>query len=299
MKVWTIIISFGNKNKTININEKHYLTILIFFSFILSLFLYLNIEGYKRRVNIIKVERLKREKEILVNYMNNLSEKISYTKQETESILIKTILISYISENNFPENFNKNMGTGGFFDNIDINDIRVSKQVENAVIEKERIKNILNFQFNNIEKCKKKFNEKDALTKATPSIWPTFGYMTAGFGERLHPVYGKKEFHRGIDIANHPGTSVYAAAYGRIEFAGWKDGYGYTIIIDHGYGYKTKYAHLKNIYVKVGTYVRRGELIGTIGSTGLTTGPHLHYEVLVTDKPVNPWGYLDNSKNTY
>lgn len=299
MKAWTIIVSIGKKKRFLNINEKSYIIFLVIFSFLFSFFLYLNIEGYKRRVNIIKVVRLKKEKEILLNHMKNLNENIYYTKIQTESIFHRTLLLSYISENNFPENFNKNMGTGGFFENIEINDIKVSKEVENAIIEKERIKNVLNFQFNNIEKSKKKFNEKEALSKATPSIWPTFGYVTAGFGERVHPLFRKKEFHKGIDIANLSGTSVFATAYGRVEFAGWKDGYGYIIILDHGYGYTTKYAHLKNIYVKIGTYVKRGQLIGSIGSTGLATGPHLHYEVLVADKPVNPWGYLDHSKNTY
>lgn len=299
MKIWTIIISIGNRNITFDINERYYLIFIVILSLFSSLFLYFNIEGYKRRANILKVERLKKEKENLIRYFNDLNEKLICKQIETESIFAKTILISYISENYLPENFNRNMGIGGFFEKIDINDIKVSKDLENAILEKERIKNIINFQFNNIERSKKKFNEKEAISKATPSIWPTYGYLTAGFGNRVHPVYKNIEFHKGIDIANHNGTSVFASAYGKVTFAGWKNGYGNTVIIEHGYGYKTKYAHLKDIYVKTGTYVKRGQLIGTIGSTGLTTGPHLHYEVLVSDKPVNPWGYLDNSKNTY
>uniref|UniRef100_A0A7C4YEU5 M23 family metallopeptidase n=1 Tax=candidate division WOR-3 bacterium TaxID=2052148 RepID=A0A7C4YEU5_UNCW3 len=299
MKEWSIILHIGNRSLSFKFNEKFYTSFLIILSIISSLFLYLNIEGYKRRVNIIKAEMLRKEKQILLNYLEKINSQINTLSLQSESIFNNTLLLSYIAENEIPKNFNKNMGTGGFFENTSISDIKVSRSVENLIKEKEKIKNLVDYQFQNIEKTKRRLNEKEALSKATPSIWPTYGYLTAGFGIRVHPIYKTIEFHKGIDIANHPGTLVFASAYGLVKFAGWKDGYGYTIIIDHGYGYSTKYAHLKNIYVKTGMYVRRGQIIGSIGSSGLTTGPHLHYEVLVIDKPVNPWGYLDNSSNTY
>ena len=125
-----------------------------------------------------------------------------------------------------------------------------------------------------------------------PSIWPVQGQVTAGFGQRLDPLSGEGAFHSGIDIAAPMGSRVDAPADGIVFFAGPEAGYGNTILIDHGYGIKTKYGHLSKISVVVGQEVKRGEVIGAVGMTGKTTGPHLHYEVHVHETPVTPARYL-------
>ncbi len=127
---------------------------------------------------------------------------------------------------------------------------------------------------------------------ATPSLWPVRGRITAGFGERMDPFTGEDEFHKGIDIAAPTGTPVRVAADGILFHAGPAGTYGNEALIDHGYGVTTKYAHLSAVYVKVGEQVTRGQIIGTVGVTGRTTGPHLHYEVLVHGDAVNPVTYL-------
>jgi len=127
---------------------------------------------------------------------------------------------------------------------------------------------------------------------AIPSIWPVRGLITAGFGQRMDPFTGEGAFHTGVDIAALDGTPVSAAADGILFFAGAEAGYGNEALIDHGYGITTKYAHLKALYVVVGEEVSRGQVIGVVGMTGRTTGPHLHYEVLVSGTPVNPARYL-------
>jgi murein DD-endopeptidase MepM/ murein hydrolase activator NlpD len=125
-----------------------------------------------------------------------------------------------------------------------------------------------------------------------PSLWPVRGEITAGFGQRLDPFSGEGAFHSGVDICAQFGTRVEATADGIVFAAGPESGYGNEILIDHGYGITTKYGHLSKILVSVGQEVKRGQIIAAVGMTGRTTGPHLHYEVLVHDTPVNPTKYL-------
>lgn len=127
---------------------------------------------------------------------------------------------------------------------------------------------------------------------ALPSVWPVRGQITGGFGERMDPLSGEGSFHSGVDISARYGTMVEAAADGIVFACGPDAGYGNAILIDHGYGITTKYGHLSKIDVVVGQEVKRGQIIGAVGMTGKATGPHLHYEVLVHDTPVNPAKYL-------
>ncbi len=125
-----------------------------------------------------------------------------------------------------------------------------------------------------------------------PSIWPVRGQITAGFGQRMDPFSGEGAFHAGVDISVPFGTRVETSADGIVLEAGPESGYGNEILIDHGYGLTTKYGHLSKIFVVVGQVLKRGQVIGAVGMTGKTTGPHLHYEVHVKDTPVNPTKYL-------
>jgi murein DD-endopeptidase MepM/ murein hydrolase activator NlpD len=126
----------------------------------------------------------------------------------------------------------------------------------------------------------------------TPSIWPVKGFIASGFGPRTNPIGGGPEFHPGIDISAPYGSPVEAPADGLVIFTGWKDGYGKCIEISHGNGYTTRYGHLSKILVKQGQHVKRWQKIGLVGSTGYSTGPHLHYEVRRNDHPLNPKKFL-------
>lgn len=123
-------------------------------------------------------------------------------------------------------------------------------------------------------------------------IWPTQGYISSGFGYRMHPIFRVGRMHTGVDIAAPMGRSIVAADDGEVIFAGYWGGYGKATIIAHGKGLTTVYAHQSRIFVSNGQAVRKGEVIGSVGSTGWSTGPHLHFEVRVDGKPVNPLGYL-------
>jgi murein DD-endopeptidase MepM/ murein hydrolase activator NlpD len=127
----------------------------------------------------------------------------------------------------------------------------------------------------------------------TPTIWPVDGKLEGGFGGRRNPFGGPGwEFHTGQDIEAPMGATVIAGAKGQVSYAGWMNGYGQLVIVDHGGGLSTRYGHLSHIDVQVGQQVSRGELLGKVGSTGRSTGPHLHYEVRINDEAVNPLQYL-------
>jgi murein DD-endopeptidase MepM/ murein hydrolase activator NlpD len=126
-----------------------------------------------------------------------------------------------------------------------------------------------------------------------PSIWPVKGNLESGFGGRSNPFGGSSyEYHEGQDIDAEMGQPVSAAASGKVLIAGWQNGYGQVVYVDHGSGLTTRYGHLSHIDVQVGQTIARGEQIGLVGSTGRSTGPHLHYEVRINNEPVNPRRYL-------
>ncbi len=131
------------------------------------------------------------------------------------------------------------------------------------------------------------------LLESTPSILPTDGRLTSRFtSARLHPIHNRELPHEGIDIAAPRGTPIMAAAKGRVSFAGRRSGYGLLVEIDHGYGYSTLYGHASELLVRIGQTVERGEVIARVGNTGLATSPHLHYEVRIAGRPVNPLSYI-------
>lgn len=135
-------------------------------------------------------------------------------------------------------------------------------------------------------------NDERSLLGAKPKGWPTKGWVTSGFGMRKSPFSGKPKMHEGLDIAARTGTPVYATADGIVSRAETAPGYGKMVVIDHGYGFKTIYGHNSKIHVKIGQRVKRGEKIAAVGSTGSSTGAHVHYEVRRNDVPLNPKKYI-------
>jgi len=136
------------------------------------------------------------------------------------------------------------------------------------------------------------YADQTVLLSHTPSVWPVRGYFSSGFGSRIDPFTGGRDFHAGIDISAPRGTKVVAPADGVVLAVGRRGAYGLAIIIDHGYGIVTRYGHLEGGNVRAGQRVRRGDVIGFVGSTGRSNAPHLHYEVWLDDKAQNPIHYI-------
>ena len=135
-------------------------------------------------------------------------------------------------------------------------------------------------------------DRRQALASATPSIWPIAGWISSGYGTRRDPFTGQEDFHSGLDISGTYGQQVHAPADGIVTTAAYNGNYGNQIILDHGFGLTTRYGHLSRFEVMVGQQVRRGQVIGHVGSTGRSTSSHLHYEVLMNGRLTNPLNLL-------
>jgi murein DD-endopeptidase MepM/ murein hydrolase activator NlpD len=136
------------------------------------------------------------------------------------------------------------------------------------------------------------FDDQRSLLASTPSVWPTHGWVTSDFGTRLDPYSADHKMHEGLDIATPHGQPVQAPSDGVVVFNGVEGGYGKVLVLDHGYGVKTRYGHLSETFVKLGDRVKRGEKVAAVGNTGKSTGPHLHYEVRVNGIPENPRKFI-------
>jgi murein DD-endopeptidase MepM/ murein hydrolase activator NlpD len=156
----------------------------------------------------------------------------------------------------------------------------------------QQVEQATSVQENSFSTLLKSLESKRNLLAATPSLRPTVGWISSNFGYRVSPFTGRREFHRGLDIATRKGTPIIAPADGVITYAAKKWLIGNMITIDHGHGMLTRYGHIYKIIKKKGERVKRGEVIALVGNTGRSTGPHLHYEVRLNGVPVNPVKYI-------
>jgi murein DD-endopeptidase MepM/ murein hydrolase activator NlpD len=157
----------------------------------------------------------------------------------------------------------------------------------------EGLKSQIKSSMETIGEIKDYLSQQRSVYMATPKGWPATGHVTSPYGERQHPVSGKPEFHSGVDIAADPDSPVRATADGIVSFAGWAGNNGNLVVLEHGLGFSTFYCHNRRIAVHRGQRVRRGDVISYVGSTGNSTGPHVHYEVWREGKSVNPKKYLE------
>ncbi len=169
--------------------------------------------------------------------------------------------------------------------------------VNNIKLQLDHILNDVQLQENEYSYLKQNAQRKAEVLKSIPAIQPVFNpdlsRLASGYGNRMHPIYKIEKFHEGIDFTAPTGTEVYSTGDGRVkELDRTRRGRGHTLVIDHGNGYETVFSHLDDFRVRQGQTVKRGEIIGTVGNTGLSTAPHLHYEVRLNGEPVNPVNYF-------
>jgi murein DD-endopeptidase MepM/ murein hydrolase activator NlpD len=159
------------------------------------------------------------------------------------------------------------------------------------------LKDLLHGLESRLRYVRRDVERREALAAATPSIWPAHGWLTGTFGGRSDPFTGEPGFHQGLDISTEKGHPVYATADGAVESASYTGEYGNLIVLNHGFGLVTRYGHLSSYAVKPGASVKRGDIIGYVGSTGRSTGAHVHYEILANGKLIDPLRLLTKPAN--
>jgi murein DD-endopeptidase MepM/ murein hydrolase activator NlpD len=190
---------------------------------------------------------------------------------------------------------------GGYFDNtLDFLSVDSNLKLQQALNYMDEVTRKINFEKKQYFDISLKLKENEKLFEALPAIKPCEGTLAMnGFGMRIHPILNVKRMHDGIDIITDRGTPVYATGNGIAESVGYQGGLGLTIEIDHGFGYRSIYAHLSKTKIKEGQKISRGDLIGNSGSSGLSSGPHLHYEIHHNGVKQNPVEFFFDDLNFF
>ena len=241
-----------------------------------------------------ELEVLKLQYELLDTKMN-LAEKVLYDLEDRDDNIYRAIFES----EPLPKTIR--YGGSGGSDKYSVFDVFDNADLLKSSTEKlDKITKQIYIQSKSFDEVVKLTKNKEKLLASIPAIMPIYNKdllhsITSDFGWRTHPIYKTQQFHPGMDFASEQGTPIYSTGDGLIETAdNMAQGYGNHVVINHGFGYQTLYGHMSKIAVHANQKVNRGQLIGYVGSTGLSTGPHLHYEVIKNGEKVNPINYYYN-----
>lgn len=249
----------------------------------------------------IKVQSLKSQNKELVRVMEDMQIRLDDAEVQLTQLVSQDEALRIYADLPSVDDDVRALGTGGavndfaqnYNDLIPFTNLNINSLENNL----SSLGREITLQLNSYEQIYSKLSQDVERLRKTPSIPPVNrGYLTSSFGTRSDPFTGKRRMHHGQDFGVLTGTPVYAPADGVVKSRNGKTGYGNTVILDHGYGIKTVYAHLSRYVVKPGSEVKRGDLIAYSGNTGRSTGPHLHYEVRVNNVPVNPRHYFLTDK---
>ena len=300
MRKWTLLfITSKGKVRGIPLSEGIVFYTIILLSTFLGAFTYITIEGTKRKALLDECKRLESKRQEYFQRLVEIKEDVSVLQESLFKIGENNEILALTSKLEPVNKVTKQMGMGGFPQSKEFYSLDLDSSVKGLENRINKIYNLVELEKQSFDDAGRKLGElKDKLSHV-PSIWPTRGYITSDFGWRRHPITGKREFHYGYDIANRPYTTVVATADGTVTAVRRFGGYGLIIDINHGYGFTTRYAHLARAYVRKWQKVKRGQKIAAMGSTGFVTGTHLHYEVRVLGRPVNPINYFDTFSYTY
>ncbi|NOY89105.1 MAG: M23 family metallopeptidase [FCB group bacterium] len=273
-----------------------YLSVAVLLILLISNF-FLSANFFNNKVNTAELRRLRTENKKLKTQYEQMRWDLAEVQDRYQDLVQKEIKIRTMFDLPEINNEERQLGIGG---PTSPNAAELSPTEEVAINTETKVDHLLRLSAFELEK----YGEvEDALLKVkkrldhTPSIWPTKGWVSRGFGMKYDPFTGYKQMHRGIDIANRTGTPVIATADGIVKQTGVSSGMGKFILLNHSYGFQTRFAHLSKIQVKQGQRIKRGDLIGLMGSTGYSTGPHLHYEVIRNGKFLNPAKFILNEMN--
>lgn len=193
----------------------------------------------------------------------------------------------------------RQLGIGGPEPAVFMEFSKTEKEAYITELEVDRLLRLSHFELEKYNEVENSLTDIKERLRHTPSVWPTTGWVSRGYGMKYDPFTGYKQMHRGVDIANHMNTPVIATADGRVSIISTATQLGKMITVDHGFGYRTRFGHLNKILVKRGQRVKRGDVIGLMGTTGYSTGPHLHYEVFHNNKFLNPTEFILNEMSEF
>ena len=271
----------------------YYLVASVVFSFLILTVAFYNIRNYIQKEAAKENQSLRQEISSFNKDLNLILEVLGDIQLRDDNIYR-----AIFETDPYPDH-KRQLGTGGNsmkykkYENMEYGDlvIEISKKIE--LIEKK-----LASQSKSFDEVFDLTKEKQKMIKSIPSIQPVSNRdltrIASGFGLRMHPIYKIIKMHKGMDFTAPIGTEIYATGDGVVEKVGWVGGYGKTIMINHGFGYKTRYAHCSKYNCRKGQKVKRGDLIRFVGNTGQSSGPHLHYEVFKNNRQINPVNYFFN-----
>jgi murein DD-endopeptidase MepM/ murein hydrolase activator NlpD len=272
--------------------------ILLFLGFALllscSLFLFLDASG--RAYEKLKLSRLEKENRYLTAKQEELNSAISDLRAQMAELIEKEKQVRMVFGLPEVDEQIRRLGVGG---PMPSEPVKVGLEVERVNMTEFELEKLLRqarFEKESFEQIYSSLVDKKRILDHTPSVRPSVGYLSCGFGMRVDPFTGRRQLHRGVDLAADIGTPVYAAADGVVSSVRRDVGLGKLIQIDHLYGYTTVYAHMSRIAVKRGQHVKRGQIVGELGNTGYSTGPHLHYEVHYQGSAKNPLRFFLGSE---
>lgn len=244
--------------------------------------------------------QLEQENILLKEKIKNLSIQYSSIKDELDQLMELSSNLRTLT-NLKPLVNQEILGKGGSLYSDEVSSLLSGDEdVSNSLKMIETLTSSFELEKKEYERITEKLNENSVFYEALPAIIPTTGgYSIEGFGMRVHPILKVMKMHEGLDILTDVGSPVFAPGNGKVVYVGLRGGYGMTIEIDHGFGYKTLYAHLSRTLVKEGQTVKRGEKIALTGNSGLSTGPHLHYEVHLNGIPQDPINYFFEDFNYF
>ena len=265
---------------------------------VVSSFVYFSQKYYYLANDEIELTELRRESKIrkvqaekIATQMKNLESEMARLGRFEKKLRVITAL------EDSPQNSEKNWGVGGSY-GLSSYSLTTALTHESKALANRLSNNLghlttqAKIKTISLQELDHFFKNQKSFLQSTPSVWPTRGWVTSGFGYRKSPFTGLREKHEGWDIGARSGAAVRATADGMVTVAGRERGYGKLIEIDHGYGVVTRYGHNSKNLIKVGSKVKRGQIVALVGNTGRSTGPHLHYEVLVNGVPANPKNYI-------
>ena len=300
-KSWTILIAPHDKESVRKVSIRQGL--ITFFSVLSIVFIfagvYLTIVYWNNIYNLSKLAKLENENGLLLQKVKTVDKGIAQLSGRIGKLLEENQQYRCIAGLQFLNEDVIGAGIGGmppvgdpYLFEIDS---YLAKRLQNQDTQLDALLRKADLARQSIKDAIENIKATSDKWAHYPSIKPTKGYISSGFGRRLHPVFKKMQFHSGIDLKTSEGLPILAAADGRVIQSAERGGFGKTVTIDHGYGIQTFYAHCSELYVSEGDPIKRGDVIGHVGHTGRTTGAHLHYEVHVDGVPKNPLNFILDS----